>query len=164
VLRAKVGPELRRARPCAEEIFILEEGVERAQAEAKEDAAGKRAALLAGNQHVGAGRALGKLQVLVLVHDQLLAQRHHEQHAEKAADQRQHEDARILQIEAQKDQRRQREDDARGNGLPGVAGGLDDHVLQNRAAAKGAQNADRQHRDGNRSGHRKTRRAGRHKR
>ena len=136
VLRAEVGLELRRARPCAEEVLILEEGVERAQAEAEEDAAGKRAAVLAGHQHVGAGRALGEVQVAVLLHDQLPPQRNHEEHAQKAADQRQHEDARVLQIEAQKDQRRQREDDARGNRLAGVAGGLDDDVLQNRGSAR----------------------------
>ncbi len=61
----------------------------------------------------------------------------------------------VLQIEAQEDQRRQGEDDARGDGLAGVAGGLDNDVLQNRSPAKGAQNADGEHRDGNRGGHRK---------
>ena len=153
---AKVGAELRGSRPCAEEVLILEEGVKRAQTEAEEDAAGEGATLFAGNQHVGAGGALGELQAPVLIHDQLLAQRHHEEYAEKAADQRQHEDARVFEVEAEKDQRGQREDDARGDGLAGVAGGLDDDVFQDGAAAEGAQDADGQHRDGDGSGDRET--------
>ena len=154
VMGAKVGLKLRCAGPHAEKILILKKCIQRAQAESEEDAAGKRAALLSGNQHIGAGRALGKLQLAVLLHNQIAAQRHHEQHAQKAADQRQHEDTRVLQVKAQKNQRRQREDHPRGNRLPRVARRLNDHVLQNGAAAKGAQNADRKHRNRNRSGHR----------
>ena len=139
-------------RPRAEEVLVLEERVEAAEAEAEKDAAGQRAAFFAGDQHVGAGGAFGVRQRAVLLHNELAAQRNHEQHAEPAADQRQHEDARVLEIEAEKDQRRQREDDARGDGLAGVAGGLDDVVLKNRGAAEGAQDADGEHRDGDRGG------------
>ena len=104
--------------------------VERAQAEAEKDAAGRRAAAGAGLDHVGAGRAFGILQDAVLLDDERTAQRHHEQHAEIAADQRQHEDAEVFEVEAEKDERRQREDDARGDGLAGVARGLDDDAFQ----------------------------------
>ena len=91
----------------------------------------------------------------MLLHNQRPPQRHHKQHAEKAADQRQHKDARVLQIEAEKNQRRQRKNYAGGDRLPRVAGGLDDDVLQNRTAPERPQNADRQHRDRNGGGHRK---------
>ena len=54
---AEVGLELRGAGPGFEEVFILEEGVEAAEAEAEEDAAGEGAALFAGHEHVSAGGA-----------------------------------------------------------------------------------------------------------
>ena len=88
----------------------------------------------------------------MLLHNELAAQRNHEQHAQPAADERQHEDAGVLEIEAEKDQRRQREDDARSDGLAGVAGGLDDVVFEDGGAAEGAQNADGEHRDGDGGG------------
>ena len=43
------------------------------------------AALLAHDEHLGRGGALGILQVVVLLHDQRLPQRDHEQHAEQPA-------------------------------------------------------------------------------
>jgi hypothetical protein len=156
VLRAEVGLELRRSRPGLEEVFVLEEGIDAAQSEAEEDAAGEGAALLAGDQHVGAGRAFGVLEIAVLLNDELAAQGNHEQYAQPAADQRQKEDARVLEIEAQKDQRGQRKDDARSDRLAGVAGGLDDIVLEDRGAAEGPQNTNRKHRDGDRGGHRES--------
>ena len=67
-----------------------------------------------------------------------------------------HEDARVLEIEAEKDQRGQREDDSRSNGLAGVARGLNDIVFKDGGAAKGAQNADGKHRDGDGCGDRET--------
>src|SRR5205814_541923 len=54
-------------------------------------------------------------------------------------------------------ERGQREDDARGDGLAGVAGGLDDVVLKNAGAAKGAQDRDGKDRDGDAGGYRKSR-------
>ena len=86
----------------------------------------------------------------MLLHDELAAQRNHEEHAEPAADQREKEDARVFEIEAEKDQRRQSEDDAGSDGLAGVARGLDDVVFKDRSAAKRAQHADGEHRDRNR--------------
>ena len=88
----------------------------------------------------------------MLLDDELAAQGNHEEHAEPSADEGEHEDARVFKIEAEKDQRGQREDDAGGDGLAGVAGGLDDVVFKDRSAAKGAQNADGEHRDGNGGG------------
>lgn len=57
-----------------------------------------------------------------------------------------------LEIEAKKDESRQREDDAGGDGLPGVACGLDDVVLEDGGAAECAKDADGKNRDGNGSG------------
>jgi hypothetical protein len=131
VLRAEVGLELGSAGPGAEEVFILKEGVKSAEAKAEENTTGKGAALLARHQHVGAGRTLGKLKVVVLLDDELSAEGNHEQHAEKAANQGQHEDARVLEVKAEEDECWQGEDDARGDGLAGVSSGLDDDVLKN---------------------------------
>jgi hypothetical protein len=156
VLGAEVGLKLRRAGPGAEDVLILEEGVKSAQAEAEKDAASKGAALLACHEHVSAGGALGKFQGVVLFDDERAAQGNHEEYAEKAADERQHEDAGVLEVEAQEDKRGQGEDDAGGDGLAGVAGGLDDDVLKDGAAAEGAEDADGQHRDGNGGGYRET--------
>ncbi len=155
MIRPEIRPELRRTGPCSKKILILEEGIERAQPESKENPAGHRSACFACFQNLRAGRALGEFQVLVLIHNQLLAQRHHEKNTQKAADQRQDEDARIFQVKAQENKRRQREDDACGNRLAGVAGRLDDDVFQNRAAPKGAQNADGQYGNRNRRSNRK---------
>ncbi len=149
MLRAEVGLVSGLLRPGREEVLVLEERVKAAEPEAEKDAAGERAAALAGDEHIGAGGAFGIGQGVVLLHDELAAQRNHEKHAEPAADERQHEDARVLEIEAEKHQRGQREDDARGDGLAGVAGGLDDVVFEDGGAAEGAQNADGEHRDGN---------------
>ena len=80
----------------------------------------------------------------MFLHNELAAQRNHEQHAQPSADEGEHEDARVFEIEAEKNQRRQREDDAGGDGLAGIAGGLHDVVLKNRSTAEGAQNADGQ--------------------
>ena len=90
----------------------------------------------------------------MLLHNQRPPQRHHEQHAKKSADEGQHEDTRVLQVEAEEDERGQGEDDARGDGLAGVAGGLDDDVFEDGAAAEGAQDADGEDRDGDGGGHR----------
>ena len=57
-----------------------------------------------------------------------------------------------FEIEAEEDQRGQGEDDAGGDGLAGVAGGLDDVVFEDRGAAKGAQDADGEHGDGDGGG------------
>ena len=96
-------------------------------------------------------------QGAVLLHDELAPQRDHEEHAEPSADEGEDEDARVLEIEAEEDQRRQGEDDAGRDRLAGIAGGLDDVVLEDGGAAKRAQDADGEHRDRDRGRHRQAR-------
>ena len=67
----------------------------------------------------------------MLLDDQLTAQRNHEEYAEPAADQREEEDAPVLQRKAEKNESRQREDHAPGDGFAGRAGGLHDVVFKN---------------------------------
>ncbi len=116
--------------------MVLQKGVEAAEAEAEKDAAGERAAFFAGDEDVGAGGAFRVGQHAVLLHNELAAQGNHEEDAEPSADERQHEDAGVLEIEAEKHERGQREDDARCDGLAGVAGGLDDVVFEDGGAAE----------------------------
>ena len=104
MLGAEVGLILRRVWPGSEEIFVLKQRVDAAKSEAEKDAAGQRAAFFARDQHVGAGGAFGIGERAVLLHDELAPQRNHEENAEPSADQRQHEDARVFEIEAEKDQ------------------------------------------------------------
>ncbi len=94
VLRAEVGLVVGLAGPEGEEVVVLEEGVEAAEAEAEEDARGEAAAALAGDQDVGAGGAFGVDERAVLFDDELAAQRDHEEDAEPAAEEREREDAR----------------------------------------------------------------------
>ena len=153
---AEVGAVLGGAGPGAEQVLVLEGGIERSQAEAVEDAAGGGASAGAGLDDVGAGGAFGVLEDAVFLNDERAAERDHEEDAEVAADQRQHEDAEVLEIEAEEDERGQGEDDAGGDGLAGVAGGLDDDGFENRGLALVAQEADGDDRDGDGGGHRET--------
>jgi len=136
------------ARPGFEEVFILEEGVEAAEAEAEEDAAGEGATAFACHEDVGAGGAFRIREVAVLFNDELAAEGNHEEDAEPAADEGEHEDARVLEIEAEENQRGEREDDTGGDGLACVAGGLDDVVLKDGGAAEDAEDADGENGDG----------------
>ena len=88
MLRAKVGIELRRVGPQAEEPVVLEERVDAAESETEKDARGEAAAAFARDQNVGAGRAFGIEQRAVLLDDELAAQWDHEQNAEPAAKER----------------------------------------------------------------------------
>jgi len=60
----EVGPVLWRARPGAKKILVLECRVDGAEAEAEEDAAGRRASAGARLDDVGARRPLGYCRVL----------------------------------------------------------------------------------------------------
>ncbi len=82
--------------------------------------------------------------------NELAPQWNHEEDADPPAEERQREDARVLQVKAKEDQRGQREDDAAGNALACVPCRLDDVVLQNRRPSQHPQDRDRQHRDRNR--------------
>jgi hypothetical protein len=93
----------------------------------------------------------------VLVDDELPAQGNHEEDAEPAAEEGEGEDARGFEIEAEKDEGREGEDDAGGDGLAGVSGGLHDIVFEDAGLAEGAEDGDREHRDGNARGHGKPR-------
>ena len=108
--------------------------------------------LFAGDEDVGAGGAFRVGEGAVLLDDELAAQGDHEEHAEPAADEGEHEDAGVFELEAEEDQRGQGEDDAGGDGLAGVAGGLDDVVFKDGGAAEGAQDADGENGDGNGGG------------
>ena len=88
----------------------------------------------------------------MLLDDELAAKGNHEQHTQPSADEGEDEDARVFEIEAEEDQRGQGEDDAGGDGLACISGCLHDVVLKNGSAAEGAENADGEHRDGNRGG------------
>src|SRR5450631_1651108 len=85
--RSKVWLKLRGTWPCFEDVLVLEERVQSAQTQAKEDTAGQGAALFTGDQHVGASRSLGIGQVAVFFDNQLTTQRNHEEHAKPTPDQ-----------------------------------------------------------------------------
>ncbi len=157
VLLAHVRRPVRLRRPQAKQILILKQRVQRPQTQPQKDPRGKRAAALPCHQHIRAGRALGIEQRSMLLHNQLPPQRNHEQHAQPATKQGQREDAGILQIEAKKDQCRQRKNHARSNRLPRIPRRLDDVVLQNRRTPQHPQNRNRQHRNRDGRRHRQTR-------
>ncbi len=156
MLRAEVGLVVRAAGPEGEEAVVLEEGVEAADAEAEEDARGEAAAAFAGHQDVGAGGAFGIDQDAVLLDDELAAQGNHEEDAEPSAEEGEGEDAARFKIEAEEDQRGQGEDDAGGDGLAGVSGGLDDVVFEDAGAAERAEDGDGEYGDGDAGGNGKS--------
>ena len=93
VLGAEVEVAVGSGGPKGEEVFVLEESVDAAEAEAKEDAGGKASAALAGDKDVGAGGAFGVDESVVFVDDELAAERDHEEDAEPAAEEGEREDA-----------------------------------------------------------------------
>ncbi len=93
VLGAEVGLDVGAGGPEGEEVVVLEEGVEGAEAEAEEDAGGEGAAALAGHEDVGAGGAFGVDEGVVLFDDELAAQRDHEEDAEPSAEEGEGEDS-----------------------------------------------------------------------
>ena len=142
------GREDRRRLPQPEDLH--RDLVERRDPEAVEHQLGERAALLAGDQHVGAGGALRVGQHAVLLDDQRPPQRDHEQHAEDAADQREGEDVEVVEVRLavrEEDERRDGESDAGGDRLAGRADRLHDVVLEDGRLADVLEDADRQHRD-----------------
>ncbi len=71
----------------------------------------------------------------MLFDDELAAQRDHEKHAEPSAEQREHKDADVFEVEAEEDECWQGEDDSGGNGLACIACRLDDIVFEYRGFA-----------------------------
>ena len=98
----------------------------------------------------------------MLLHDQRVAQRDHEQHAEQAAHHGDRGDRAPGERVAEEEQRGEGEDDARGDRLAGGAGGLHHVVLEDRRrlGAEGrreiAEDRDREHRDRDRRAHGET--------
>ena len=154
MLRAEVRLVVRRTRPQAQQVLILEKRIHRTQAEAQKHTPGKGPASLARDQHIRAGRALRVGQRAMLFDNQLPPERNHKQQPKPAAQQRQDKDPCILEVKAQKDQRRQRKDHPCRNRLPRIARRLDNIVLKDRSPAQRPQHRDRQHRDRDGSTHR----------
>ena len=96
VLGAEIGLVVRLGGPEGEEVVILEEGVEAAEAEAEEDSGGEGAAALAGHEDVGAGGAFGIDEGAVLFDDELAAEGDHEEDAEPASEEGEGEDSVML--------------------------------------------------------------------
>jgi len=141
--------------PKGEEIIVLEEGVQAAEAEAEKDSRCEAPPAFAGDEDVGARRSLGVNEGIVLFDDELAAQGDHEEDTEPAAEQRQRKDARGLQIESEEDESGKGEDDAGGDGLACIAGTLDDVVFEDAGFAEGSQDGDRKYRDWDGRGDRK---------
>ena len=128
----------------------VQELVEHRRAHALEDHPGEVAALLAGDENVGAGHALGIFEVAVLLDDEGPPQRNHEEDAERAADGGEDEDRHVLEIGrpvGEEEQGRHREDDARRDRLARRADRLHHVVLEDRGLAEPLENRDRQNRD-----------------
>ncbi len=142
VLCAEIGFVIGGGGPCGEKVGVLKESVKGAEAEGDEDTACEGAAVLAGEENVGAGGAFRVSEVAVFFDDELAAEGNHEKDAQPAAEQGEDEDAGVLEAEAEEDERGECEDDARGDGLPGVSGGLDDVVFKDGCAAQSAEDAD----------------------
>ena len=127
---------------------------QRPDAESKEHRLGELAPALAGDEHVGAGRALGIGQHAVLLDDERAAQRHHHQDPEDPAGKGEHGDLEVVEealpAVAEEEQRRHGEDHPGGHRLAGRADRLDDVVLEDRRAAEPLQHRDGEHGDGNR--------------
>ena len=111
----------------------------------------QRAAALAGDEHVGARRALRVRQHPVLLHDQRAPQRHHHQHAEDAAREGEQRDLEVVEVgrpaRRQEDERGNREHDAAGHRLAGRSDRLHDVVLEDGRPAEPLEHRDREHRD-----------------
>ena len=156
MLRAEVEVAVRGGGEEAEEILVLEERVEAAEAEAEKDARGEGAAALAGDQDVRAGCAFGVGQGAVLFDDELAAQRDHEEHAEPSAEEREREDAVDSRSKPRKisaGRVKMTPEAIDWPALPVVCTMLFSRM---RGAAEGAEDGDREHGDRDRGGDRKS--------
>ena len=113
-----------------------------------------RAALLAGDEHLGDRRRLGVGQLAVHLAYEVAAQRDEEEDAEAAARQADEDRLHRVRIELEDVERRQREHRAGDHGARGAADAREDDVLeQRRAAPVDARQADREDRDRDRRLH-----------
>ena len=106
------------------------------------------AALLARDQHLGTGGALGVGEGIVLLDDERPPQRDHHQDPHEPAHHREDRDAADVQVVSHEQDRGDREHDACRDGIRRRARGLDDVVLEDRGAAQRAEDRNRQ--DGDR--------------
>ena len=127
-----------------------EEIVNRGDAGGLEQQLGLRAALLAGDQHLGDGRGFGKGQLAVLLAHEIAAQGNEEENAQAAAGQADEDGLHRMGVEVEDVERRKGEDGAGHHAAGGAADAGDDHVLQHGGAALvHARQADGQDGDGN---------------
>ncbi len=115
---------------------------------------GLRAALLAGDQHLGDGGGFGKGQLAVLLAHEIAAQGNEEENAQAAAGQADEDGLHRMGVEVEDVERRHGEDGAGHHAAGGAAHAGDDHVLQHGgAAAVHARQPDGEDGDGNRRLH-----------
>jgi len=72
---------------------VHEKGIDAAEAESPEDAAGERATAFSGDENVSTGSAFRKRKIAVLFDDELAAERNHEENAEPSAEKGERENA-----------------------------------------------------------------------
>ena len=136
---------------------VAQELEDRTEQDPAEHRFGRNAAAVTCDQDVGARRALGKGQRVMLLDAQRAAQRDHQQDPQKAADRAQPEHRRRRDLAAEKQQRRHREDDRGRQSLADRSECVDAVVLEDRATPE--QPSQHTHRDdGARNGgrHRET--------
>src|SRR5260370_42539963 len=105
------GPAFRLRGPSLNGVH--QKGVDAAEAESPEHAAGKGAAAFAGDEDVGASGAFGEGKIAVFLDDKLAADGNHEENTEPATEKSEWKDARKRKVgaEAQKDESGKREHD-----------------------------------------------------
>ena len=131
---------------------LVRHGVDERRPEPGEHGLGHLAAALAGDEHLGAGRALGIGELAVLLDDERAPHRHHHQHADDAAHRGEGHDLEDVEVflgpaVGDEEERGDREDDAGGDRLAGRADRLDDVVLEDGGLAEPLEDRDRQDRD-----------------
>ena len=124
--------------------------VDAANREADEHGSRELPTPLPRNQNLGARRALRVGELAMLLDDQILAERNHEEHAEQSADEREPEDSPELELVAEKEQRGHCVHYSGGDRLAGRADGLHDVLFENRLVTQSLEDGDCEDRDRNR--------------
>ena len=91
---------------------------------------GLRAALFAGDQHLGDGRGLGKGKLAVHLAHEVAAQRNQEEHAQAAAGEADEDGLHRVRIEMKDVERGQGEDGARHHAARAAADAGDDDIFK----------------------------------
>src|SRR5439155_7880444 len=116
--------------------------VDQTESRAAEDFARLNSAFLAGDKDVGASLALGEEQVAVFLNYERRPERYDEHHTEHSTRGGEQENVPVVELEAEKDERRQGEGDAGGNRLARRAHRLHHVVLEDRRFAQPLEDAD----------------------